>query len=125
MMLQRGARIQKIGPPMNPTPAKRKLQRVPASAVENNSIRVDRFSQVLPQPLRPVSCTYQPRPSRSSVRPRKGQVSACNAGAMAKPVSVALTKPSRPGIIHHQGRGNSPLRAARRGTSTLKGFNMF
>ena len=110
---------------MNSTPAKRKPQRVPASAVENIKIRVDLFSQVVPHPLRPANCTYQPRPSSRIVRAKKGQVSACNAGAIASPVSVALTKPSRPGIIHHQGRGRIPLSTARRGTSTRKGFNMF
>jgi len=68
--------------------------------------------------------TYQPRPSISRVKARKGQVSTRNAGARARPVSPAARKPSRPGTIHHQGSGRTPASKNCSGFSTWSSLYM-
>ena len=47
-----------------------------------------------------------------------------NAGAMASPVDVPPTRPSRPGRTHHQGRGISPLSNAWKGFSTCSNLSI-
>jgi len=60
---------------------------------------------------------YQPRPN-------SGHVSTCNAGVVASPAAVLPSSPSRPGTIHHQDSGASPLSTAMKGVSTLNNLSI-
>ena len=60
---------------------------------------------------------YQALTIITTARASRGQVSTCNAGAAASPAEFPPSRPSMPGITHHQGRGNSPLREATIGVS--------
>ena len=68
---------------------------------------------------------YQPRPNMSRFRPNSGHVSTCNAGAhVASPAAVLPSSPSKPGTIHHQDSGASPLSTAMKGVSTLNNLSI-
>ena len=71
-----------------------------------------------------VNSTYHPRLSIRMVMPRKGHVSTSNAGVRANPTDVPPSRPSSPGMTHHQGRGSSPLNMATNGFSTCRNLSI-
>ena len=81
-------------------------------------VPLDRLAHWERQLLRWAISRYQPRPNISKFIPRRGHVSARNAGAKASPAELPPTRPSRPGMTHHHGRGKRPLSIAWNGTST-------
>ncbi len=86
------------------------------------NVAVARFFHADPRQLPWDGASHQPRVSMSTVNTKKGQVSACNAGAKASPVEELPRNPSRPVTTHHQGSGNSPLSRLTKGFSTWSRF---
>lgn len=105
-------------------PANRRLHISVASSVDAMSITLDRLAHGERQPPPWLISRYHPLPNINTVMPRKGHVSARNAGAEASPADVPPKRPSRPGMTHHQGKGRSPLNSARNGTSTCSNFSI-
>ena len=48
-----------------------------------------------------------------------------NAGATASPAEMPPSRPSKPGITHHQGSGSSPLKLATKGASIFSNLRIF
>ena len=103
-------------------PPNLRLQSTTASVVDATSTMPERRRHVELHRTPWDNSRYQPRISITSVKPRKGQVSTCNAGAAASPAGVPPNRPSKPGTTHHQGNGSSPLNDATNGFSTCRIF---
>ena len=76
-------------------------------------------------PWLPDNSKRHPLPRSRMVRTSSGHVSTRKAGARANPAPASLRRPSKPGMIHHQGRDSTGLSTAMIGFSTWKTFSIF
>ncbi len=100
------------------SPANRSVHKTTDKTVDRIKVAMARFFHPLPHKLPWEGASHQPRASISTLTAKNGQVSACNAGAMASPADVPPRIPSKPVTTHHQGRGRSPLSRLTKGFST-------
>jgi len=101
-----------------------RLQSTTARVVEPVSMAPERRRHVELQRSPWDNSKYQDLDIIKTVRASRGHVSTCDAGATASPAEAPPSRPSMPGIIHHQGRGNSPLREATIGVSMCSNFRI-